>query len=255
MKESRISSFFIILVVLFLHLILGWLLAQASFQKVKIDDFLETLQMVEVNLGVPESSPIIEEEIKIEEPELPKPQQEVIATKVETEADIVNKLEPVKPEEEKKPPKPKPKPKKVEKKVKAPIKKDIVKKVEKSNVNQTAPNGPVGQANGVKGSQSTQGNGNKNASLGAGYGNAMRGVCSDLSDEADDEGRVKLKVTISENGKAQNVQVISSSGIKRLDNQAKRIASNHTYSPAKLNGKAVVADVVFSINFKCGNAA
>lgn len=93
------------------------------------------------------------------------------------------------------------------------------------------------------------------ASLGAGYGSSMTGACSDLSDEADDEGRVKLKVTVDERGKAKNVQILSSSGVKRLDNQAKRIAQSHTYSPAKSDGKAVAGDVVFTMDFKCGNAA
>lgn len=115
--------------------------------------------------------------------------------------------------------------------------------------------GPIGKENGVAGSSATQGNGHTNASLGAGYGKAMVGRCSDISDEADDEGSVKLKVAVAESGKASSVEVIGPSGIKRLDNQAKRIASSHIYSPARSNGKAVAGLVIFTMNFKCGSAA
>ena len=129
-------------------------------------------------------------------------------------------------------------------------------KVEKNiSANQAASVHSKGNPNGSQGRKSEIGNAKVDASLGAGYGNAMRGRCSDISDESDDMGSVKLKVIIGINGKATQVEILSSSGIKRLDNQATRMASGHIYQPAKLNGDTIVGSVIFSIHFKCGATA
>ncbi len=94
----------------------------------------------------------------------------------------------------------------------------------------------------------------QNASLGAGFGLSMGGKCSSVSDDADDEGEVKVRVIIAPNGEAKEVVILSSSGIKRLDRQAKKIAKSHRFQPARKNGKAVEGSVVFTIHFQCGNA-
>lgn len=128
---------------------------------------------------------------------------------------------------------------------------------EKRGVANTSQNSFQEQGNpqGKAGSNSTQGNSQINASLGAGYGQALTGRCSELSDEADDQGSVQVLVSLAPNGRATQVNLLSSSGIKRLDNQAKRIAQAHTYSPARFNGKAVEGSVRFTIHFKCGASA
>ncbi|QGM80992.1 energy transducer TonB [Otariodibacter oris] len=256
--KSKLNTLSIIAIVSLLHILLGWSMSRMNFDFIQFEE-LGNLQMVEVNLGV-EPQPqeeMIEPDTK---PEITPPKEEIITQEVKEPADLVKE----EPKKDAPPPKkvetPKPKPKIVEKKQPKPKppkqapKQQMVKK-KSSNVENTKSNLPVGNANGREGSSSTQGNSNTNAALGAGYGKAMIGRCSDISDEADDQGSVKLGVTINESGKATNVDILSSSGIKRLDNQAKRMASSHTYSPAKANGKAVVGKVEFSINFKCGNAA
>lgn len=241
-----------------LHLLLAWGIAQIPLHNLEFEE-VGNLQMVEVNLGVEAPAPPSEPEPIPEpepEPPPPPPQQEIVTTEVKNEPVDIMK-EPPKPKEKPKPKKEPPKPKeKVEKKpqTKPAVAQQSAKKSEKVTAS-TATDQPIGNPKGIAGSQSTQGNSSVSASLGAGFGRAMRGKCSDISDEADDEGTVGLKVTISESGKASEVEVISSSGIKRLDNQAKRMASGHTYSPAKANGKPTVGSVTFNIVFKCGAAA
>ncbi|MGX2957269.1 energy transducer TonB [Ursidibacter arcticus] len=245
------------LFVITLHLLLGWGLSKLTFNHLEFED-IGNLQMVEVNLGV--ESPKVEEDIPEPEPEpevIEDIKEEIITVKTpDPVPDLVKPVEKPKPEKKEKP---KPKPKKSEPKVqKEKVKPEKVAKKTENNTLGTAANtitAPAGNANGVAGSTSTQGNAKTSATLGAGYGKAMTGRCSDISDEADDEGSVKLQVSISESGKATEVEIVSSSGIKRLDNQAKRMASSHTYSPARANGKAVSGQVTFTIHFKCGNAA
>ncbi|WP_238138385.1 MULTISPECIES: energy transducer TonB [Glaesserella] len=245
------------LFVTLIHLGLAYSLSRLSWER-NLDLFgdLENLQMIEVNLG--SEVPI---EVKTEsepEPEVVKAPEEILSSDMPkpTQADLAKKPEaPEKPKlvkEIKKVP---------EKVVKKPEKKKEPKpkaekpKAEKTVVASQSTNAPQGHQNGVEGSKSTVGNAKVDASLGAGYGSAMRGRCSDISDESDDVGSVKLKVTIGTNGKASHVEILSSSGIKRLDNQASRMASGHHYQPAKINGSAVVGSVIFTIHFKCGAAA
>ncbi|AMW16176.1 TonB family protein [Glaesserella parasuis] len=249
---NRFYNISIFLSVTLVHIGLAYTISQLSWDR-DLNHFgdLENLQMVEVNLGSEE--PI---EVKSEsEPEVTQEPEQILSTEVAdvSQADLVKKGE------------------KPEVKVKKEIKKSpekLTKKVEKNkelspkahsdkktNTSQVAQNHQQGNQNGVEGSKSVTGNAKVDASLGAGYGNAMRGRCSDISDESDDVGSVKLKVTIGTNGKATNVEILSSSGIKRLDNQASRMASGHTYQPAKINNSAVVGSVIFSIHFKCGAAA
>ena len=251
--QRNILSFGATLFVIILHILLGWGLSKLSFNHLEFED-IGNLQMVEVNLGV--EAPAVVESIPEPEPEVAEEVKEEIIT-AETKEPTPDLVKPIeKPKQEKKE---KPKPKKVEPKVQKEKAKPekVAKKTENTTIatNKNATTAPIGNANGVAGSNSTQGNAKTSATLGAGYGKAMTGRCSDISDEADDAGSVKLQVNISESGKATEVEIVSSSGIKRLDNQAKRMASSHTYSPARANGKAVSGQVTFTIHFKCGNAA
>ena len=213
---------------------------------------MENLQMVEVNLG--NEAPTEIQSNPSAEPEAIEIPTQILSTEVTNviQADLEQKV--------KEPEKPKPERKKAsEKNVKKVEKrKDLVQnsKVEKNiSANQATSVHSKGNPNGSQGRKSEIGNAKVDASLGAGYGNAMRGRCSDISDESDDMGSVKLKVIIGINGKATQVEILSSSGIKRLDNQATRMASGHIYQPAKLNGNTIVGSVIFSIHFKCGATA
>jgi protein TonB len=51
------------------------------------------------------------------------------------------------------------------------------------------------------------------------------------------EGTVKLKVLVSETGSVAEVQVVSSSGNRRLDVAAKEWVANWRYRPAVQDGK------------------
>lgn len=251
--NSLFSRFFIMLVVSMLHL--GLLFLLSKFYWKPTDTFfggMENLQMVEVNLG--NETPTEIQSNPSAEPEAIEIPTQILSTEVTNviQADLEQKV--------KEPEKPKPERKKAsEKNVKKVEKrKDLVQnsKVEKNiSANQAASVHSKGNPNGSQGRKSEIGNAKVDASLGAGYGNAMRGRCSDISDESDDMGSVKLKVIIGINGKATQVEILSSSGIKRLDNQATRMASGHIYQPAKLNGNTIVGSVIFSIHFKCGATA
>lgn len=239
--------FFIVLVVSLIHLGVAYSISRFSWDKnLALFGEVKNLQMIEVNLGVEESVTVNASS----EPKIAEPPEEILNTAVKdmTQADLAPKLAA---------PKKKPPPKEVKKTPEKIMKKRETKKdVSPTNKSsRTSQPNQQGNPNGIDGSKSTNGNAQVDASLGAGYGNAMRGRCSDISDESDDVGSVKLKVTIGTNGKATNVEILSSSGIKRLDNQASRMATGHTYQPAKINGNTIVGSVTFNIHFKCGAAA
>lgn len=228
-----------VLGVIVAHLALLWGLTQLEHEPFLFDE-VGGLEMIEVALGVPAPEPEIEQ-LPEPEPE-PEPVKETMITaepEPQSPPDVVKasdpEPEPPKPEPPKpepvKPKKPKPKPK-------------VAKKA--------APPQPIGDPNGSPTSTSTQGNASVSAALGAGFGRAMQGRCSDRSNDAEDAGTVGLLVQIAENGKATQVSITRSSGIKRLDSQATRMAQGHTYSPAKQNGKPVSGSVTFNIVFKCG---
>ncbi|MDO4698370.1 MAG: TonB family protein [Pasteurellaceae bacterium] len=250
MMQNRVQSIVVVVFVSLFHFLLAWGIAHIPLKSEYEFEDLGNLQMVEVNLGVPtppEPAPLPEPEPIPEE----KPQDIITTAAKDEPVDIIKEVPKLLPPKEapklKEKPKPKEKPKlKIEKKS------DVAKKTEKVITSQGT-NQPIGDPRGREGSTSTQGNSHTSATLGAGFGRSMKGQCSDISNDADDHGTVGLKVTISDTGKAVNVEVISSSGTKRLDNQAKRMASSHTYSPAKANGKAVVGTVTFNIVFKCGS--
>lgn len=266
MMQNRVQSIVVVAFVSLFHLLLAWGIAQIPLKSDYEFEDLGNLQLVEVNLGMPESAPepAPEPEPLPEEPIPEEKPQEIITTEVKNEPVDIIKEEPKPKEKPKEKPKPKeklkpkeqPKPKPKEK-PKSESKSQIAKSVGKATTSHVAStpgsNQPVGDPRGKEGSSSTQGNSHTSATLGAGFGRSMKGQCSDISDEADDQGTVGLKVTISETGKAVNVDIVSSSGTKRLDNQAKRMASSHTYTPAKMNGKAVVGSATFNIVFKCGS--
>lgn len=268
MKQNRTHSIAVVTVVIAFHLLLGWGIGQIPLQKLTFEE-IGNLQMVEVNLGVEaaasetetlvESVSVPEPESEIQpepEPQPEPPKQEIVTTEVKNDPVDIVKTPPKpksveKPKPKKEPPKPK---EKVEKKPPKEKPSQVAKNSGKATAS-LASDQPIGSPKGIAGSTSTQGNSTVNASLGAGFGRSMKGSCSDISNEAEDKGTVGMKVLVSETGKAANVEIISSSGIKRLDNQAKRSAKSHIYSPAKANGKPVQAYVQFNFVFNCGAAA
>lgn len=246
MKRS-FYHFFIILAVSLIHLGVAYSISRFSWDKnLAFFGGLKNLHMIEVNLGVEESL-TVNTPLK---PKIAEPPEEFLNTTVKdvTQSNLAPKLAV---------PKKKPPSKEVKKAPEKIMKKHETKKDVSPTNKSSRTQQPIqqGNPNGINGSKSTYGNAKVDASLGAGYGNAMRGRCSDISDESDDVGSVKLKVTIGANGKAINVEILSSSGIKRLDNQASRMATGHTYQPAKINGNTIVGSVTFNIHFKCGAAA
>lgn len=283
--KNKIYVLLVIAVVVVLHLWLGWCIHQLSIRPPLMpQSFANQLQMVEVNLGMPPSS--IADESIVPDPtvSLTEPEPEIsvepelstdpiLAVEQTQLADvvqpkvvkpIVRNVEPIKP---KTPPKPKIKPTEKPKKTPQSQKTQKEAKPTASKTKVVAKNGQVksksgnlsqerqgevGDMRGKAESPSTKGNSAVSASLGAGYGNAMRGQCSDLSDSEEDAGQVKLMVQIDERGKATSVSVVTSSGIKRLDNQAKRMALGHRFQAGKINGKAVASSLVFTIHFTCG---
>jgi len=65
-----------------------------------------------------------------------------------------------------------------------------------------------------------------------------------------EEGTVMVKVTISENGRVVNAQVIRSSGNARLDNAATGwIKFRWRYYPANLRGKPISSQLLYNIKF------
>ncbi|MDG6881904.1 TonB family C-terminal domain [Phocoenobacter uteri] len=251
-KQSRNKDRFIgllsVIVVFLFHFLLGVFLF--FFQVTTPYQFQQGLNAYEslnmVNIEFVEPIPV--------KPE-PKPIEKVMATEVKTAVADLQKEQPKKKKVEKvekiKPLNKVEKPHKKEKvKTKVP-KKTATKK--QANVSKTAHRGSgnqtrQGEVGGAGVGKST------GAGLGAGYGSTLTGQCSDLSDDADDNGSVYLSVRIAANGKANAVSVLKSSGIKRLDRQALKIAQKHRYQPAIRNGQPVEGEVKFKMHFQCGNS-
>ncbi|WP_176670078.1 energy transducer TonB [Mannheimia granulomatis] len=256
--------------------LLLWLAIDRS-PSLTVTSFQGSIQMVEVKLGSAKSQvevssppPVIKEPAPVIDSPPPESGAEVITTVKSPlpKADFILKPAPKLAQE-----KPKPVVHKSEKIKTAKITKVENKQAkkrdkpasysstahsgEKRGIANASPNAFQEEGNplGKAGSNSAQGNSHVNASLGAGYGQTLTGRCSELSDEADDQGSVQVLVSLAPTGQATQVDLLSSSGIKRLDNQAKRIAQAHTYSPARINGKAVEGNVRFTIHFKCGASA
>ncbi len=270
-NKNKLSSIFIILIVISVHILL--LYGLLGLKKQKLSSKYGSLQMVQVSLELPK--PEIKEIPKVESQE--KIKEKILTTKAEENKPVdvlkeekkIEKKKKLKKKIKKKKPKKKKKIKKktIKKKKKIVKKKrvepkQIVKEVETViPTQQVIKESPVsnevvgdGGLNHDKNVKKKRGSSKVGASLGAGFGFALKGQCSSSSDDADDFGDVKVRVIISPSGKSKEVQIIKSSGIKRLDRQAKKIARRHTYSPARQNGKTVEGSVVFTIHFRCGNA-
>lgn len=70
-----------------------------------------------------------------------------------------------------------------------------------------------------------------------------------LSRELGEEGRVQLRVLVSAEGKAQEIEVNKSSGHERLDRAASRAVWNWRFVPGRRDGQPLAAWVIVPINF------
>lgn len=71
-----------------------------------------------------------------------------------------------------------------------------------------------------------------------------------VSQRRGEEGKVLLRVKVTEDGRAATVQINTSSGSQRLDNSALETVSQWRFVPAQRNGKAVSEWVIVPIVFK-----
>lgn len=65
-----------------------------------------------------------------------------------------------------------------------------------------------------------------------------------------EEGVVTLSIEVLASGKAGKVEVVQSSGYRRLDEAARKAALGSTYTPARLTGRAVDSVVELSFTFR-----
>lgn len=70
-----------------------------------------------------------------------------------------------------------------------------------------------------------------------------------LSRELGEQGRVLLRVLVSAEGKAQEIEVHKSSSHERLDRAASRAVGNWRFVPGRRDGQTVAAWVIVPINF------
>jgi protein TonB len=71
-----------------------------------------------------------------------------------------------------------------------------------------------------------------------------------ISRRIGEQGRVVLRVLVSPGGKADQVQIATSSGHPRLDDMARETVQRWKFVPAKRGAEAVSAWVVIPISFK-----
>ncbi len=117
----------------------------------------------------------------------------------------------------------------------------------------------VGQESGGKdkdkqGSQQAAGGGKKEgatapASHIGGYLHNPKPPYPELSRENEEEGSVRLAVTVEADGHPSSVRVAGSSGFSRLDRAAEQAVWKYRFRPAMRNGEPVRSDYVFSIRF------
>lgn len=70
-----------------------------------------------------------------------------------------------------------------------------------------------------------------------------------LSRENGEQGSVHLRVQVSADGRAQNVQLIKSSGYGRLDRSALNAVAKYRFVPATRGGTPIAYSYTFAINF------
>ena len=70
-----------------------------------------------------------------------------------------------------------------------------------------------------------------------------------MSRRIGEEGRVLMKVLVSADGAAEDVQIEKSSGSERLDNAAMHAVKRWRFIPAKKNNQALSAYVMVPMKF------
>lgn len=88
-----------------------------------------------------------------------------------------------------------------------------------------------------------------NADFSAAYLNNPAPTYPLLSKQLKEEGSVLLNVLVNENGQAEKITLLKSSGFSRLDNAAIAAVKNWRFSPAVKNQKLQASFVQIPINF------
>lgn len=106
---------------------------------------------------------------------------------------------------------------------------------------------------GHKGSEIAVGSSNgqsKKINREASYMQAVKPIYPLQSKQNEEQGTVRLRVTILANGSATNIRIIRSSGYTRLDQAAlDTVNKKYRFSPALRGGKPYMSDVEFNIKF------
>lgn len=89
--------------------------------------------------------------------------------------------------------------------------------------------------------------------FGASYLNNPAPDYPTLSRRAGEQGRVLMKVLVSEQGAATDVQIEKSSGLERLDNAAINAVKRWLFIPAKKNNQPISAYVLVPMKFSLDN--
>lgn len=104
--------------------------------------------------------------------------------------------------------------------------------------------------NANRGSEGDKGGITTVPSFGAAYLHNPYPPYPSVSQRRGEEGKVLLRVKVTEDGRAATVQINTSSGSQRLDNSALETVSQWRFVPAQRNGKVVSEWVIVPIVFK-----
>lgn len=213
----------------------------------------EFVQIEDLYEPPPPPPPVKEEPIAVEAPtpdeadlaaEPPKPE-------IKPEPEPEKKVEPPKPKEK---PKEKPKPKKVPKpKVKKPVEKpmphspDAVPGTQNVSAQPGTSTNPNSTAQGMKGEGKDA---YTAASHTGGYLHNPKPPYPAESIDNEEQGTVTLEVVVEPDGRPSEVQIVKSSGYRRLDQSAYRTVKEHyRFTPATRLGVPVRSKYQFKINF------
>lgn len=241
-------------IVLFLHIAIALVIFWSPEPKLVLSGSGAMFDMVEGRSKGGEIHYISLEEIIPPEPPKPEPPKEVVAVAAQAEevADIQEeppKLEPKPEPKPKEPPKKKPEPKPVKKPQKKPNKKP---KAKSDHTNTLKGNG--GKFEGAGGQTGDGANAYTSAAERGGYLNNPKPRYPTISLAEGEEGVVTLRVMVEVDGRPSSVEIVKSSGYRRLDKSAlETVRDKYRFIPAKRFGVPVRDSYIFNIEFSISN--